>query len=173
MTKNKADRKIWKTKKVQKRSLHLTIKFTYSFSSENVNILDTTVHLINNHIQTKLYIKPIDTYQYLFPSSFHPRLIIKNIPKSSALHIKLLHFSFSTTAYFQKHAAPLISYLISRSYEEKHIRKIIDKVRTIQKKDLPISTPNLLFRRRLLLLLFIKDKVNLITSVANLITYYR
>ena len=32
--------------------LHLTIKFTYLFSPETVNFQDTTVHLINIHIET-------------------------------------------------------------------------------------------------------------------------
>ena len=117
--------------------LHPTIKFTYSFSPETVHFLDTTGHLINNHIETELYRKPTDTHQYLFPSSCHPRCIIKNIPKSLALRIKCI---CSTTAYFEKHAACLTSYLVSRSYKEKHIRKIIDKVRNIPKKNLLIST---------------------------------
>ena len=34
--------------------LYPTIKFTYLFSPETVNFLDTMVHLINNHIKTEL-----------------------------------------------------------------------------------------------------------------------
>ena len=110
--------------------LHSTIKFTYPFSPETVNLLDTTVHLINNEIETELYTKHNDTHQYLLPSSCH---IIKNIPKSLAPRIKRI---CSTIAYFEKHAACLTSYLVSRSYKEKHIRKIIDEVRTIPRKNL-------------------------------------
>ena len=101
--------------------LYPTIKFTYSFSPETVNFLDATVDLMNNHIETELYTKPTDTHQYLLPSSCHPHHIIKNIPKSLALRIKRICF---TTAYFEKHAACLTSYLVSRSYKEKYIKKI-------------------------------------------------
>ena len=62
--------------------LYPTIKFTYLFSAEIVNFLDTRVHLINNRIKTELYTKPTNTHQYLLPSSCHPCHIIKNMPKS-------------------------------------------------------------------------------------------
>ena len=88
-------------------SLHPTIKFAYLFSPETVNLLDTAVHLINYHIETELYTKPTDTHQYLLHSSCYPCHIIKNIPKSLALHIKCI---CSTTADFKKHAACLSSY---------------------------------------------------------------
>ena len=118
--------------------LHPIIKFTYSFSTETVNFLDTTVHLINNHIETELYTKPTDPHQYLLFSSCHPRHSIQNIPKSLALRIKRI---CSTGDYFKKHATCLTSYLFSRSYKEKHIRKITDEVRTLPRKNLLKSTP--------------------------------
>ena len=46
-----------------------------------------------------------------------------------------------TTAYFEKHAACLTSYLVLRSYKDKHIRKIMDEVKTIPRKNLIKSTP--------------------------------
>ena len=112
--------------------LHPIVKFTYSFAAETVNFLDTTILLINNHIETELYTKPTDTHQNLLPSSCHISHIIKNIPKSLELGIKRIYF---ITAYFEKHAACLTSYLVSQSYKEKHIRKIIDEVRTIPRKN--------------------------------------
>ena len=79
--------------------LHPTIIFTYSFSPETVNFLDTTVHLINNHIKIELYTKPTNTHQYLHSSSCHSSHLIKNIPKSLALRIKQI---CSATASVQK-----------------------------------------------------------------------
>ena len=117
--------------------LHPTIKFTNSFSPATVNFLNTMLHLINNHIKTKLYLKPTDTHQYLLPSSCHSCHMIKNIPKSLAVCIKCI---CSTTAYFEKHAACLTSYLVSKSYCKKHIQKIIDEVRSISRKNLLKST---------------------------------
>ena len=80
--------------------LHRTIKFIYSICAETVNLLDTMVHLINNHMETELYTKPTDTYQYLFLSSCHLCHLIENISKSLALCIKHI---CSTMAYFEKH----------------------------------------------------------------------
>ena len=48
--------------------LHPTIKFTYLLSPETVNFLDTTVHLINNHIKTELYTKPTAPANTFFPT---------------------------------------------------------------------------------------------------------
>ena len=59
-----------------------TIKFTYSFFPETVNFLETTLHLINNHIKTELYTKPTDTHQYLLRNFCHSRYIIKKYGKS-------------------------------------------------------------------------------------------
>ena len=43
-------------------SIHQTIKFTYEFSTEEINFLDTTVYIdkITIKIKTKLYIKPTE-----------------------------------------------------------------------------------------------------------------
>ena len=92
-------------------SLHPTIKFTHCISPEKVNVLDTTVHLVDNSLETETYTKPTDTHQYLLPSSCHPRHIIKNIPRSLALRIRR---ACSTSAFFDKHAAHLAIYLILR-----------------------------------------------------------
>ena len=103
--------------------LHPTIKFTYLFSPAAVNFLDTTVHFVNNHIETELYTKLTDIQQHLLPSSCNPRHIIKNVPKSLPLRTKRI---CSSTAYFEKNAAYLVPNVVSRCYKEKHIRKISD-----------------------------------------------
>ena len=82
-------------------NLHPTIKFTHNFSEKEVNFLGTTIHLTNNRLEAEICTKPTDTHQYLFPSSCHPRHVIKNIPKSLALRIRRVCF---TDAYFEKHA---------------------------------------------------------------------
>ena len=43
-------------------SLYLTIKFTHCISPVKVNFLDTTVHLVDNSLETEIYLKPIDTH---------------------------------------------------------------------------------------------------------------
>ena len=117
--------------------LHPTIKFTCSFCPETVNFLDTTVHLINIRSKLNFTQNPrhpsIPSFQLLPPTSHNQ----KYFKKSSTTY----QTRSPTTAYFEKHAACLTSYLVSRSYKEKHIRKIIDEVRTIPRKNLIKSTP--------------------------------
>ena len=55
--------------------LHPTIKFIFLFSPKTVYFLDTTVHLINKHIKTKVYTKPTHTHQYIFHKSCHSRVV--------------------------------------------------------------------------------------------------
>ena len=69
-------------------NLYPTIKFAHCISLEKVNILDTTVHLVDNSLETEIYTKPTDIHQYLLPSFCHTRHIIKNIPRNSALRIR-------------------------------------------------------------------------------------
>ena len=83
-------------------NLYPTIKFTHCILPKKVNFLDTTVHLVDNSLETEIYTKPTDTHQYLLPSSCHPRHIIITIPKSLALSIRKV---CSTSAFFDKHAA--------------------------------------------------------------------
>ncbi|XP_021376547.1 uncharacterized protein LOC110465202 [Mizuhopecten yessoensis] len=53
-------------------AFHATIKFTADISTESNTFLDTSSTLIDGKISTDLHCKPIDTHQYLLPSSCHP-----------------------------------------------------------------------------------------------------
>ena len=114
-------------------NLYPTIKFAQCISPEKVNFLDTTVHLVDNSLETEIYTKPTDTHQYLLPSSCHSRHIIKNIPRSLALRIRRV---CSTSAFFDKHAAQLTTYLILRQYKEKRVRRVINEVKAIPRETL-------------------------------------
>ena len=110
-------------------NLYPTIKFTDCISSEKVNFLDTTVHLVDNSLETEMYTKPTDTHQYLLPfSPYHQKL-----PRSLALRIRRV---CSTSAYFDKHAAQLTTYLILRQYKEKRVRRVINEVKAIPRETL-------------------------------------
>ena len=61
-------------------SFHNTIKFTFDWSSEQVNFLDVNVVLRNGIVSTDLYSKPTDKHQYLFHTSCHPNSCKKGIP---------------------------------------------------------------------------------------------
>ena len=51
---------------------HPTIKFTASWSANEVTFLDTRVFLRDGLIGTDLHVKPTDTHQYLRMDSCHP-----------------------------------------------------------------------------------------------------
>ena len=65
----------------------------------SIHFLDTTIHLQNNKVETKIYSKPNDAHLYLLKSCHSPTT--KNIPYSLALKVKRI---CSTKEYFKKHA---------------------------------------------------------------------
>ena len=69
-------------------SHHDTIKFTATWSTEEVVFLDTRVYLKNQQIETDLYVKPTDTHQYLHMNSCHPRHCKTAIPFGQALRLR-------------------------------------------------------------------------------------
>ena len=67
--------------------MHPTIKFTAEWSKTSINFLNVTVSLIEAVIETDLFVKPTDSYQYLQSSSCHPFHCKKGIPYSQALRL--------------------------------------------------------------------------------------
>ena len=65
--------------------MHPIIKFTADWSKTSINFLDVTVSIAERVIETDLYVKPTESYQYLLPSSCHPFYYKKGIPHSQAL----------------------------------------------------------------------------------------
>ena len=64
--------------------MHPIIKFTADWSKASINFLDVTVS-IAEAIETDLYVKPIDSNQYLLSSFCHSFYCKKGIPYSQAL----------------------------------------------------------------------------------------
>ncbi|KYO22358.1 hypothetical protein Y1Q_0002950 [Alligator mississippiensis] len=51
-------------------NLHLSIKLTLEYSTQQIHFLDTTVKVCSGHIATPLYWKPTDCNSYLPDSAF-------------------------------------------------------------------------------------------------------
>ena len=64
---------------------HLSIKFTASWSAEEVTFLDTRVYRKDGQIGTDLYVKPMDMHQFLCMDSCHPKHCKTAIPYSQAI----------------------------------------------------------------------------------------
>ena len=61
------------------------IKVTLTCSSSNTNFLDCTVFKHNNHLATKIYSKPTDSYRLLHFNSYHPRHVFESVVKAQIL----------------------------------------------------------------------------------------
>ena len=66
--------------------IHPTI-FTVDWPKASIIFLDVTVSIAEGIIETDLYVKPTDSYQYLLPSSYHHFYCKKGIPYSQALRL--------------------------------------------------------------------------------------
>ena len=71
-------------------SLHPTIKFTSSVSSESIPFLDINIILKNDYLHSDLYSKPTDAHAYLHASSCHPGHTINNMPYGQFLRLRRL-----------------------------------------------------------------------------------
>ena len=109
-------------------NLHPTMKFTSSFSYNEIPFLDVKVMLLNGRLETDLYVKPTDKHQYLLKSSCHPSHTKQSIPFSMALRLRRI---CSTDEFFNTRSDALASHLIKRGYKYRFIKDEIDKVRQI------------------------------------------
>ena len=104
-------------------NLHPTIKFTSSFSYNEIPFLDLKVMLLNGRFESDLYVKPTDKHQYCHPS--HTK---QSFPFSMALRLRRI---CSTDEFFNTLSDALTSHLIKRGYKYRFIKDEIDKVRQI------------------------------------------
>ena len=119
-------------------NLHPTIKFTNSFSYNEIPFLDVNVLLINGRLETDLYVKPTDKHQYLLKSSCHPSHTKQSIPFSMALRLRRI---CSTDEFFSRRSNVLTTHLIKREYQHRFLKEEIEKVRQIPRsKALETST---------------------------------
>ena len=83
--------------------------------------LQISINIISNLLNFKLYVKPTNTFSYLFHTSNHPSFIFRNIPKSLFLRIKRICSFFDDYLYF---SSILINQLSSRGYNLSMLRKV-------------------------------------------------
>ena len=117
---------------------HATIKFTWTWSRDQVNYLDVQIKNSNGMIETDLHIKPTDKHQFLFSSSCHPRGCKQSIPYAQALRLRRI---CSTNEVFNKRADELSKYLVARGYRERFVREQIRKAKLKTREEIltPVS----------------------------------
>ena len=95
-------------------NLHPTIKFTSSFSYNEIPFLDVKVMLLNGRLETDLYVKPTDKHHYLLKSSCHPSHTKQSIPFSIVLRLRII---CSTDELFNILSNALTTHFIKRGYK--------------------------------------------------------
>ena len=111
-----------------------TIKFTYSYSTLTVNLLDVTVKVENNGtLSTTLFAKPTASNQYLHAKSSHPFHTMKALPKSQFITIRRI-CTFTTD--YWKHANIFINFFMRRGYKKPGLIKIATEISKINRSTL-------------------------------------
>ena len=106
--------------------LHPSIKFTFEYSHEKINFLDTCIHIDeSNKLYSSLYTKPTDTFALLHYNSFHPENTKTSIIYSQALRYRLI---ISKDYMLKEALSKLTSILINRGYPKTLIDSNIKKV---------------------------------------------
>ena len=116
-----------------------TIKFKAEcISKDRVNFLDVDVIRCWEKLTTDLYVKPTDSHQYLHTSSCHVFHSKVSIPYSQALRLNRI---CSEGTVFDKRCNKLESWLMSRGYSEKLVRRQILRARKLKRDDLLNRAP--------------------------------
>ena len=110
-----------------------SIKFTMEASNQEVNFLDTTVKLVNQHIETDLYCKPTDAHNYLLYKSAHPRNCKDSIPYSQFLRIRRICTNIED---FDKHIINFCLHFQRRGYPPPLLEKAALAARRIPRNNL-------------------------------------
>ena len=87
--------------------------FTYDYSKDGVEFLDTYVYAAGDFIHTKLYSKPSYTHCYLIPTSCHRSHVLKNIPYGVARRVRQNN---SEDTNFLEQREVYTGYLVARGY---------------------------------------------------------
>ena len=98
----------------------LLLNLRQTAQKKKVNIFDIGVTLKNGVLTTDLFVKSIDTHQFLHPASCHSFHCKKGIPYCQTLRVKGI---CSDDSNFDKQCNELKSLLFGKSYSEKIVRK--------------------------------------------------
>ena len=73
-------------------NFHNTIKFTFNFSKERIDFLDTTIYINKSHkrLCSTIYRKPTDRYSLLHYNSYHPPHTKTSIIHSQAIRYRTI-----------------------------------------------------------------------------------
>ncbi len=107
---------------------HPTIKFTWEYSKNKINFLDTTIYMEAGKPQTTLFTKPTDAHLYLQYSSCHPRRMKNSIPYSQLIRIKRI---CSNPTDYELQAKIMLDHFTKRGYPKPILNEAAKKAAEI------------------------------------------
>ena len=113
-------------------NVHPSIKFEFQYSTNEINVLDTTAYIKNNKLFTKLYRKPTDRQLYLHNASYHPHSNKQSLPYSQALRIKRI---CSDVTELNEALKKLYSTFIKRGYDPNSVDQQLKKAESITREE--------------------------------------
>ena len=115
---------------------HISIKFEFKYSRQQIEFLDTLVYIDNNNkLQPTLYKNFTDHQNYLHSKLEHSYSLKKRIAYSQVLRIKRI---CSTQNEFEKHSCNLLQQLKKNGYHHDTLKEKIEKAR-VQERTLPLN----------------------------------
>ena len=119
---------------------HPTIKFEYTFSTQSVNFLDTTIYINSTgKLESDLYIRPTDRTLLLHQTSFHPQSCKDAIIYSQALRYRRI---ITDNDLLQKRLNDLLITLVHRGYKKETIQTAFNKAPQHTQNDLLYKSEN-------------------------------
>lgn len=113
---------------------HHSIKFTYEFSRDTINFLDTTVYLdTERKLHTKVFRKPTDMYSYLHYESYHPPHQKNSIAYSQAIRLRTICSEISE---FEKASQTLLKFLTLQGHPHHKVKDSIHKAKNLNRQEL-------------------------------------
>ena len=113
-------------------SLTNSIKVTVKYSEVHLEVLDTSLFIINGRIESKIHFKPTDGHMYLLPQSFHYQSMYRNTPYGLAL---LLRRICSRDDWFYDQLQDFKQYFRRRRYSNKIINNGFNRAINITRSD--------------------------------------
>ena len=107
-------------------SIHPTMKFTHSFSTESIDFLDVHVSKIGSVLKTDLFVKETDTHQYLHYKSCHTYHTKKGIPYGQALRLRRI---ISDDTQLGLQCDKLVGWLTNRGFPERMVKEQVERAK--------------------------------------------
>ena len=115
-------------------NLHPTVKLDITYSTKEINFLDTTIYFNSHHkLESTLYVKPTDICALLHADSFHPSNCKRSVIYSQALRFWRI---ITEDNLLNKQLSTLRENLLGRGYDIRDINNEFQKITNFTQRDI-------------------------------------